>query len=588
VTRGGVAGRIRRGILSVLLCAVLGSLFFPAETWSNANSTIGVPRPDLLLNHMAERYTSTRRILMEFVDNSFDDAESFFDDSTNSYTRPVEIRVVVDPDQRSLAVIDNCRGMDQDKLAKVTTDVGLSEKLGQASANGQFGFGMQAFRACCERLRVRSRTGSEAPLLEIAVPRNQASGFEIVQLETPEDLERLRDSGTMVILEDIEDVWASNKEDLSVQGCADEIENHFERLLSRGNLEVLVTGPSCDVQHACRPVHYHDNEIEVVVNDTFPLGGGQRAKVMLAIGSMKRANTMSRPPRFFVKGRRIAEVIDTKTFFAASANRWKVWNHPQLLGYIDVLGDDRGPLQPMITRDEFKQTPMRAAAYATISQMCEERVLETIEKANRRTEDESFQEMEKTLTTLLSSLINEDLHPESGDPKIPSGAHGTQPEETPPAVVLPKPRKKIKTERKPKESIRERNKKRRERLLKDAPFQVRFSSDGMPDPDNPEEELRSALSGNQILVNVRHKDFTKRFKTSKAGLPKLDERIYGYLANLISSHYLEAHHKDLDKVPTKEEWWADYADWSFKLEEIMLKAMPDFVEEIRFCKPGRR
>ena len=35
--------------------------------------------PALLLNHMAERYPSTSRILMEFVDNAFDDAEALFE-----------------------------------------------------------------------------------------------------------------------------------------------------------------------------------------------------------------------------------------------------------------------------------------------------------------------------------------------------------------------------------------------------------------------------------------------------------------------------------------------------------------------------
>ena len=36
--------------------------------------SLTVSSPALLLNHMAERYSSTSRILMEFVDNSLDDA----------------------------------------------------------------------------------------------------------------------------------------------------------------------------------------------------------------------------------------------------------------------------------------------------------------------------------------------------------------------------------------------------------------------------------------------------------------------------------------------------------------------------------
>jgi len=577
--RRGVVVRSKRCIMLLPLYFVLRSLCFPAETWTGGSSKIDVPRPDLLLNHMADRYTSTPRILMEFVDNSFDDAETFFDNSTNSYTRKVMIRVEVDPDQCSVAITDNCRGMEADRLCAVTTDVGMSEKQGQSLANGQFGFGMQAFRACCKRLRVRSRTGSEAALLEIAVPRNQTNNFTLMRLKNPEDLENFPDSGTRVMLEEIEDVWASDKDILSVEGCADEIENHFERMLSRGNLEVCVSGPSGDMQHVCQAVQYADNETEVVVDASFPLGNGQTAKVMLALGSMKRANAVGRRARFFAKGRRIAKVSDTRTFFRASANRWEVWNHPQLLGYIDVLGDDGGPLRPMITRDEFKQTQGSAAAYAKISEMCEGPLLKAIKEANRRTADNSMQELEQTLTIILSSLIEDDDLPESGSPTIPSQASGTPAKENAakPSIAVEGSRQSPKKkEKKPKESKQERKRKRNEQLFKRAQFPVEFTHD-LPDPVDSQLQLRSALMGNKILVNVKHKEFTKRYKNtkkSKAGQPKVNHRICGYFANLLTSHYLDAHYKDLGKHANRQEWYEDYLDFSSKMEEKITNSLP--------------
>ena len=45
-----------------------------------------VSSPALLLNHMAERYLSTSRILMEFVDNALDDAEALYDGEADAYT----------------------------------------------------------------------------------------------------------------------------------------------------------------------------------------------------------------------------------------------------------------------------------------------------------------------------------------------------------------------------------------------------------------------------------------------------------------------------------------------------------------------
>ena len=54
--------------------------------------SLNVSSPALLLNHMAERYVSTSRILMEFVDNSLDDAENFFDHETGAYMRAAVCR----------------------------------------------------------------------------------------------------------------------------------------------------------------------------------------------------------------------------------------------------------------------------------------------------------------------------------------------------------------------------------------------------------------------------------------------------------------------------------------------------------------
>ena len=144
---------------------------------SNELLSLQVSSPALLLNHMAERYVSTSRILMEFVDNSLDDAEAFFDPSANAYSRPVIIEVRVSPKDRRIVIRDNGRGMARDVLSSVVVRVGESRKRGQSFVNGQFGFGMQAFRAACQTLTVRSRSRSaeERPLGAVhQVPRASA------------------------------------------------------------------------------------------------------------------------------------------------------------------------------------------------------------------------------------------------------------------------------------------------------------------------------------------------------------------------------------------------------------------------------
>ena len=153
----------------------------------DAGLSLTVSSPALLLNHMAERYSSTPRVLMEFVDNALDDAEAFFrrpdgdalDSAAGSYDRPVVIDVFVDRDARSISVRDNCRGMPLAVLKRVVLNVGESKKRGAAFLNGQYGFGMQAFRTACETLEVTTRPDPSSPALGIRVDRGQQEGFVV-------------------------------------------------------------------------------------------------------------------------------------------------------------------------------------------------------------------------------------------------------------------------------------------------------------------------------------------------------------------------------------------------------------------------
>ena len=119
-------------------------------------------------------------------------AQVGFDPVQGRYSRPVRIRVFVSQTQRTIRIVDDCRGMAPDVLSRVVMGVGESHKRGLSFVNGQFGFGMQAFRAACARLTVRSRHGgagadftvgglgqAAGDVYEISVDRSQSEGFMI-------------------------------------------------------------------------------------------------------------------------------------------------------------------------------------------------------------------------------------------------------------------------------------------------------------------------------------------------------------------------------------------------------------------------
>ena len=108
-----------------------------------------------IISSIATLYNDTNRIFMEYIDNALDSAESYFIDKENTYTRKITINlslVGTSYKDGSVTIEDNCTGIT--KIAKVVESVGYSDKSGQFTTNGQFGFGMYSFIAACEELKI--------------------------------------------------------------------------------------------------------------------------------------------------------------------------------------------------------------------------------------------------------------------------------------------------------------------------------------------------------------------------------------------------------------------------------------------------
>src|SRR5581483_3750558 len=120
---------------------------------NNASIPIEVRDPTPFLNEVASRYASVSRVLLEYVDNGLDDAEHLYKENDGKYPRKILIDVLVDIERRTVTITDNVRGMTQAVLEKAVTRVGESTKKGVSWLNGQFGFGLNAFRGAAEAIR---------------------------------------------------------------------------------------------------------------------------------------------------------------------------------------------------------------------------------------------------------------------------------------------------------------------------------------------------------------------------------------------------------------------------------------------------
>src|SRR5262245_42912107 len=96
------------------------------ESVGRSTFDLQISDPASLLNEVARRYSSSERILMEYIDNALDDAEILYRDNAEGYPFEVRIEVIIDRHQRYVTVRDNCRGMKREVLERIVSKIGES------------------------------------------------------------------------------------------------------------------------------------------------------------------------------------------------------------------------------------------------------------------------------------------------------------------------------------------------------------------------------------------------------------------------------------------------------------------------------
>jgi hypothetical protein len=311
--------------------------------------------PVLMLNEVARRYETAERVLMEYVDNALDDAEALYRDNGGVYPYPIHIELMIDREQRAVSVRDNCRGMTRDTLERVVRNVGESQKRGQTWVNGRFGFGVHAFRAAAETIRFQTQH-ARGSHFALELRRDQHRGIkEARRLDEPFPSDN--GMGCLVTVSGFEADWFRGVTAVSLQA---EIETHFERLLARPALHIVVSEIG-QPPLACAPFDYAGLagvDIDKVLHlehkgDVYPV------ELFLKVA---RETAVPRPVSFFARGRRISHADDIKSFMRKSVAKTAVWGHPHLTGYIEV-GEI---VQPIINRDDFVRTQGRTVLYEAL------------------------------------------------------------------------------------------------------------------------------------------------------------------------------------------------------------------------------
>jgi hypothetical protein len=318
-----------------------------------------------IIPSIASLYNDVNRIFLEYIDNSLDSAEEFYDKENNRYTKPISIELKIDGTtykNGKVLVTDNCLGMKN--LEKIVQTIGNSDKKAQPWTNGQFGYGIYSFMAACKSLDIISKY-ENFDAYKLNINRKDFSVDDVSDLYF-DDLEKVsygQETGTKVCLSGFDkDMWKG----IDVEMLNNEIEKHFELLLLRDNLSISFN--SNNNISLCSSYDYERfdgyefqntlQNLESSKGRKFPQLFSFKLESPIKIYlKLTEKEKLDKPPVFIKSGRRIAAIKDVKSF--RSKHRSDIWGHPRLTGYVD-LGNF---LEPTIARTDFQNTPKSKAVF---------------------------------------------------------------------------------------------------------------------------------------------------------------------------------------------------------------------------------
>lgn len=545
---------------------------------------INIPDPQELLRHIAGMYQSALRVIMEYIDNSLDDAEAFYAEK-GSYPRIIEITAAIDQRKREVTVTDNCRGMSREKLVRIVESVGSSDKKAQPWTNGQFGFGVHAFRACCKRLEVITKDASDEPW-RMVIDRDSN---EIPDEEELPSAAFPFPSGTIVKLSKFETSWWK---EIRAQELVNEIELHFSHLLRRERLHIQVV--EGDRTYLCKPFDIGIFEGEEFSRAITKVKDGRQGmdiilphpvEVRLKVCDSPLPN---KPPLFLNLGRRIEEVARMKSYYNLSPYKGRVWAHPHLIGYIEMNGN----LEPTLDRADFKQTRKRRCVYEEIAKV-EEEVHASLSRIVQSTNVKSLGRLGSLLTRLLEQIAREDrmslresfaaggdvalvedplsdadlLSPGEGDGQ--AGEKGAEPggEKAP---------------------VAEGEGGLSGRRRRASGFVVRFDDTALDALIQEDGTIpRSSLVEDTINIYVNHPDFIDRAQRARHGRIKLSDRLASYVAAIIASYYKDAYYSKYKLQPeikrmvgSRTAMFDDFLAFTCRLEHMLQQHVGTDLQEL--------
>lgn len=525
-----------------------------------------------LLNQIAGTYKDFYRAAMEYIDNAIDAATTL--QHRHEQIKPL-LRIHIDTNAKTVSFTDNCGGMSPKELCELLSEVGRSKKKTVPWANGQFGFGVHAFRAFAREAIFISRKKGEQEAC-ISIDRTFDETRDVTCESTTN--KQLDKPGTCVTVCRFDPQVF--KKSVFMKSLVSEIEHHFDDVLRAGFMSIQVSEDK-NKPYECGYFDFASLSGTPLKRSTYVSIGSQKKQIMIDLKVLDRVMD-NRLPVLTNKQRRVQTIADLKsfkTFIRAQGENAYVWSNPFVVGFIEI----HDLCSPNLTRDDLKDSPAREILYAHLLVVQKDLQMLVNEIMNRKV-NESYKKLGSVMSECLSRILRtfklqfEQAMPtgkqgvfekkmieESGD--VPFGGDepgggGTGPDERGSGGI---------SSDKGKSGVGESSSgggagdKKRGATAGSSSEQLAPSSGPRIEFQNHAGEDRIIDLGNSLIVNTQHPDFIIR-NTSSTGRIRLDARLLNYVSLIIAPPCVHRLFEKRGKVPTALEVGSNLVDLSTRLE----------------------
>ena len=541
-----------------------------------------------LLNQIAGTYKDFFRAAMEYVDNAIDAASILRQEGDK---HEAILRVHIDSAGRRLSFTDNCAGMSPEELCDLLSEVGRSKKKAVPWANGQFGFGVHAFRAFArEALFVSRKRG--CPESRIKINRSFDETVEVPCESTEERL--LQAYGTRVVISHFDPQVF--KKSIFLKAIVSEIENHFDDVLRSGLIKIIVTEDSSR-EYECKWFDFSSLPgVPIKKRAPIPIGGTV-GSIDVDLKILDRAQD-NRLAVLTNKQRRVTHMADLKsykTFARDQGESTYVWSNPFVVGSVEI----NDLCSPNLTRDDLRDSPNREGLYEQILLIQKELQTLVDETMNRKTQ-EAYKKLGSVMSDCLARILKsfrlqfQQMAPttvpgqeprrmveETGDQPFggnEAGGGGEGPNET---VSGGQHSEAGMSGVGSGDSGGGEGGRSRGTGAGQSTPQLTTSSGPRIEFQNHAGEDRVIDLGNSLIVNTQHPDFIAR-NPSRSGAIKLDARLLGYVSLVIAPPCVHRLFERRGKVPTALEAGTNIVDLVTRLEKELVASV--LGQEIEIAK----